>query len=106
MFYEWNGYKLRLDAKRVSQLEDSLGGKSPLSLFANTNEKNVPPLKGMLLVLHFSLQALQNGIKLDDTYDIYDKWIEEGHSMMELFSVIIEVYKSSGLIPKEVEAKN
>ena len=105
MFYEWNGYKLRLDAKRVVDLEIYLGNKSPLSLFA-AGPKTLPSLKDMLMVLHFSLQPLQHGIKIENTYDIYDKWVEEGHSMMELLPAIVETYKASGLLPREDEVKN
>lgn len=109
MFYEWNEYKLRLDAKRVAQLEDALGGKSPLSIFINAGERNIPALKDMLLILHYALQPMQHGIKLDDTYDIYDKYIEDGHTIVDFIPVLIEVYKVSGLIPKdakEEEVKN
>jgi hypothetical protein len=109
MFYEWQGYKLRLDAKRVSQLEDALGGKSPLSIFVNAGERNVPPLKDMLLVLHYALQPLNHGIKMDDTYAIYDKFIDEGKTLVDFIPVMIEVYKVSGLIPadtQEAEVKN
>jgi hypothetical protein len=73
MFYEWNDYKLRLDAKRVVQLEDALGGRSPMSIFTSAGERNVPPLKDLLLALHYSLQAMNHGIKLDDTYRLYDE---------------------------------
>ena len=40
---------------------------------------------------------------MDKTYEIYDAFIEEGHSMTDLIPVIIDVYKVSGLIPEEVE---
>jgi hypothetical protein len=101
MFYEWNGYKLRLDALRVFQLEEALGRKSPLTIFADTE---MPSLTNLLLVLHYSLQAYQNGIKKEDTYSIFDKYIEDGNTLVTLIPVIIEVFKVSGLIPKDVEA--
>lgn len=44
---------------------------------------------------------------MDKTYEIYDDFIEEGHSMTDLIPVIIEVFKVSGLIrEEEVEEKN
>ena len=106
MFYEWNGYKLRLDAMRIIQLEEKLGGRSPLSIFNGVNNQQMPALKDLLLVLHYSLQALNQGIKLEDTYKIYDEFVTSGKGLVDLIPVIIEVYKMCGLIPKEVDSKN
>jgi len=105
MFYEWNGYKLRLDAKRIIDLETALGGKSPLSVFANAAE-SAPLLKDVLLILHYALQPLNSNIKLENTYDIYDKWISEDNIMTDLYTAIVEVFKVSGLIPKDTDSKN
>lgn len=106
MFYEWNGFKLRLDAKRIVELEDKLGGKSPLSILAVVQENKLPSLKDLLLVLHLSLQPYHHGFTLEKVYELYDNFTEEGHTFNEFLQVIIEVYKSSGLIPKEVNEKN
>lgn len=100
MFYEWNGYKLRLDAKRIEQLEDALGGRSPLSVFANV-DKGLPPLKDMLSILHCALVSLQSNIKKDDVYEIYDEYINAGNNYTDFIKAIVEVFKVSGLIPKE-----
>lgn len=105
MFYEWNGYKLRLDAKRIEQLEDALGGKSPLSVFAKT--EGLPPLKDMLSILHAALVPLQHSIKKDDVYAIYDDYVNAGNNYTDLIKAIVEVFKVSGLIPKEeIDPKN
>lgn len=106
MFYEFMGYKLRLDAMRIAQLEDKLGGKSPLSIFAEAGERNIPPLKNLILVLHMALQPYNHGKKLEDAYELYDKYIEEGHTMVDFLQVIVELYTASGLIPKAEESKN
>lgn len=106
MFYEFMGKQLRLDAARIAQLEDKLGGKSPLSIFTEAGERSVPPLKSLLLVLHMALQPLNHGMKAEDAYALYDKYIEEGHTMVDFFQVIVEVYQASGLLPKEADAKN
>ena len=106
MFYEWNGYKLRLDAMRIIQLEEKLGGRSPLSIFVGINDQQMPALKDLLLVLHYALQALNQGIKLEDTYKIYDEYVSSGKGLVDLIPAIVEVYKIGGLIPKEVDSKN
>ena len=106
MFYEFKGYKLRLDAMRIVQLEKALGGKSPLSIFAGTSETNIPQLGDLLLALHAAFQPYNHGTKLEDVYKLYDQWNEEGMTFTDLIPLIVDIYKVSGLIPKEVEVKN
>lgn len=109
MFYLWNDYKLRLDAVRLVELESKLGGKSPLSIFTEAGEGNMPALGKLLLVLHYSLIAFNHSKKMEDTYKIYDDFVAEGGDITGLVNVLIEVFKTSGLIPKDAtpeEAKN
>lgn len=101
-------YKLRLNAKSCVDLEKKLG-TNPLNIFidiAGNDTMKLPNLNDLIAVLHYSLQALEHGITMDKTYEIYDAFIEEGHSMTDLIPIIIDVYKVSGLIPEEVEEKN
>jgi hypothetical protein len=104
MFYLWNDYKLRLDSARLVELEAKLGNKSPLSIFTEAGENSMPPLGKLLLVLHYSLIAFNHSKKLEDTYKIYDDFVAEGGDITGLVNVIIEVFKVSGLIPKETNA--
>ena len=60
----------------------------------------------MLVILHASLQAYEHGITLDRVYDMYDRFVEEGNSLMELFPIIIEIFKTSGFFKEEVGEKN
>jgi hypothetical protein len=53
----------------------------------------------MVTVLHSSLQALEHGITLEATYNIFDEWLEAGHNAVEFVNIILEIYKASGLIP-------
>lgn len=106
MYYEWNEYKLKLDALRIIQLEDKLGGKSPLSIFSGIDQGQMPQIKDLLLVLHYALQPLQTGIKMEDTIKIYDQQIDNGFTIVKFIELIMEIYKVSGLIPKEVDSKN
>ena len=105
MFYEWNGYKLRLDAMRIVQLEKALGG-SPLTVFSKAGEGTMPSLGDLLTILYYSLLAFNHSKRIEDTYAIYDKFVEEGNGIAELIAVIMEVFRASGMIPKEVEEKN
>lgn len=91
---------------RIAQLEDKLGGKSPLSIFTEGGERNIPPLKSLIMVLHAALQPLNHGMKETAAYELYDKYIEEGHTMVDFLQVIVDLYTASGLIPKSEEIKN
>ena len=87
-------YQLRLNTRNVVALEKQLGC-NPLAIF--------PTITQMVLVLHASLQALQHGISLNDAYDIFDSYLEDGHSATDFITVILDVYKTSGLINIQME---
>lgn len=106
MFYQWNEYKLRLEAAQIIQLEKALGGVSPLTVFTKAGQNSMPALGDLLTILHYSLVAYNHSKKMEDTYKIYDNFVAEGNTMADLINVIVEVFKVSGLIPKEEETKN
>jgi len=103
MFYEWREMKLRLDAARISQLEKALGNISPLTVFSRAGQNAMPPLSDLLTILHYSLIAYNHSKKMEDTYAVYDNFVAEGGDMVELVKVIMEVFKASGLIPKDTD---
>lgn len=99
-------YKLRLSTRNIVALEKQLGC-NPLGIFGDG--ETVPTITVMVSVLHASLQQLNHGISLNDAYDIFDRYIADGHSSVDFIPVIIDVYKASGIIPKdsgEGEEKN
>ena len=97
-------YKLRLTTRSTVMLEKKLGC-NPLAIFGSGD--TIPTITVMVAILHASLQSLNHGITESDAYDIFDKWIEEGHTTIEFVNVILEIYKASGIVPKEVkEEKN
>ena len=97
-------YKLRLNAKSCVDLEKKLG-TNPINVFMGMVNDNIkfPTLNVLINILHQSMQALEHGITIDKTYEIYDAFIEEGHSMTDLIPVIIDVFKVSGLLPEDTE---
>ncbi len=98
-------YKLRLNTRNIVSLEKVLGN-NPLSIF-DTNGEQLPPVTSMVAVLHASLQQYHHGISMNDAYDIFDAYIEDGNSMDKFIYVILDIYRESGIIPKEVvEEKN
>ena len=98
-------YKLRLNTRNTILLEKQLGC-NPLSIFGNG--ETIPTITVMVSILHASLQQYNHGISLNDAYDIFDEWLAEGNSSTDFIPIILEIYKASGIIPKdkEIEEKN
>lgn len=105
--WEVNGveYKLRLKSSTVCELEEKLNG----SLFGIMNGE-IPTLKTMLTVVFYSMKDFNSGIKREEVNYIYDSYVEEGGSQLELFSeIIMDIFKVSGFLSQaqveEMEAK-
>ena len=99
-------YKLRLNTRSVVMLEKQIGC-NPLSIFGATGE-SVPTITTMVTVLHAALQQYHHGITLNDAFDIFDEYLED-HTTLDFLPVILDLYKTSGIIPKdskETERKN
>ena len=96
-------YKLRLNTRNVVVLERQLG-MNPLSIFGDGT--TIPTVTTMVTILHVSLQQYQHGITLNDAYDIFDEYLEDGHTVTDFLTVILEIYKVSGIIANDTEPKN
>lgn len=88
-------YKLRLNTRNVVALEKQLGC-NPLAIFGDGS--TIPTISTMVNVLWASLQQYNHGITVNDTYDIFDAYLEDGNTMTDFIKVILEVYKVSGII--------
>lgn len=93
-------YKLRLTTRDVIALEKQLGC-NPLMIFGNGDK--VPTITTMVQVLNAALQPMNHGITLDDAYDIFDEYLNDGHIVTDFIAVIVEIYKVSGLIKNSGE---
>ena len=91
-------YKLRLNTRNVVSLEKQLGC-NPLSIFGDGS--TIPTITVMVNVLHASLQQYNHGISMSDAYDIFDEYLADGNSATDFISVIVDVYKASGLIKED-----
>lgn len=96
-------YKLRLNTRNLVILEKTIGC-NPLQIFGVSGD-TVPSITAMVAVLHASLQQYHHGITMNDAYDIFDNYLED-HSTVDFLPVILEVYKASGIIPKDTDGKN
>ncbi len=94
-------YRLRLNTRNTIELEKKLGC-NPLGVFGDGN--TLPTVNQMVTILWASLQQYNHGISVNDAYDIFDDYLEN-HVITDFFNVIIEVYKVSGLMPKEEETQ-
>lgn len=96
-------YKCRLNARACVDLEKKLG-TNPLNLFMEiANTSKLPELNTLITILQASLVQYQHGMSIDKTYELYDNFVDEGHNMMDLIPVIMEIFKVSGFFPEEVE---
>lgn len=100
-------YRLRLNTRSVVQLEKMLGC-NPLHIFGSGD--TVPTITVMVQILFAALQQYNHGLSMNDAYDIFDAYIADGHSSVDFIPVILDLYKASGIIPKdaneEKEEKN
>ena len=99
-------YKLRLNTRNTVLLEKQLGC-NPLHIFGAG--ETIPTVTTMVAILHASLQQYNHGITLNDAYDIFDNYLADGHASTDFIPVILDIYKASGIIPKdneEEEVKN
>ena len=91
-------YRLRLSTRNIVALEKQLG-MNPLSIFGNGD--TMPTITTMVQLLNASLQQFHHGITLNDAYEIFDAFLNDGNTMTDFLPVIVEIYKVSGLIKSE-----
>lgn len=96
-------YKLRLNTRNTVALEKSLGC-NPIAIFGNGD--TLPTVTQMVNILYYSLQQLNHGITLEDAYNIFDSYLEDGNGATDFITVILDVYKVSGIIKESGKEKN
>lgn len=92
-------YKLRLNTRASISLEKSLG-KNPLIILMEAADGKLPKITDIVMMLQAMLQTYHHGYDLNKTMDLFDKYVEDGNSMIELIPVLLEVFQSSGYISK------
>lgn len=104
MYYDFTvgntQYKLRIDIRNIVALEKKIGG-NPLSIFGKG--ETIPTIDTMIMVLHAALQHYHHGITIDGAMAIFEEWLEDGHNTVDFISIILEIYKVSGIVGKEDE---
>ncbi len=90
-------YKLRLGAGQIKQVERQLGFNM-LDIFMQIDSGRLPKLGDMLIILQGAMQKYEHGITSEKVEAIYDAFIDEGNTYMDLVPIITDVFKQSGLI--------
>ena len=97
-------YKLRLSTRNTVMLEKQLGC-NPLAIFGNGT--TIPTVTQMVQILYCSLIQYNHGITLDDADNIFDDYLADGNTATDFITVLLEIYKVSGLIQQDkVTEKN
>lgn len=90
---------LRLGGREVFNAEKRLG-KSMLSLFMDSQGGNkLPPVNEILIVLQGANQTA--GVTDKKIVEAFEKYLDQGHTTMELFSELMELLESSGFFGKK-----
>ncbi len=99
MFYDFEAggksYRLRINTRNVVALEKQLGC-NPVAIFGNGD--TIPTVTDMVSILHASLQQYNHGLTLNDAMDIFDAYLADGNTATDFISVILDIYKVSGII--------
>lgn len=91
-------YKLRLNTRSMVSLEKQIGC-SPLAIFGDGT--TLPKVDDMVKVLYAALQPLNHGITLEDTYDIFDAYLDDGNTVVDFATILLDIYRVSGIIKQE-----
>ena len=96
-------YKARLSARDCVELEKKLGD-NPLNIFLRTAQNDsLPSINLMVSIFHQSLQKYQHNITLSDAYDLYDDYVDDGHTLEDFIPLILEIFEVSGFFKKPEE---
>ena len=96
-------YKLRLSTGECVSLEKALG-TNPINILTEVADNRAIPSLGILVkIIHHSLLQFQHGLKESDVYAILDEYFDDGHSLIDVLPIVIDVFKVSGLIPENSE---
>ena len=93
-------YKLRLRTVDVIQVERRLG-HNLMDMFMGIQDEKLPQLGELLAVVHAAMAAYNHGISESKFYELYDAYIEEGHTMFDLVPIVLELLQNGGVIPKD-----
>ncbi|MDO5398248.1 MAG: DUF6096 family protein [bacterium] len=96
-------YKLRIGCAEAVDLEEKLG-KHPLNIFSKAQEGGIPrmpKISDLVFCLYYALLHYQPKTELKDVYEIYDKYMDEGHQQSDLILLLMKVFEVSGFVRED-----
>ena len=99
-------YNLRLRTIDTIKLEQKLN-KNVMDIFMELSNNKLPKLNDLLMIIAYSAKANhQYELTEKNVFNVYDRYLESGKSMFDLIPLIIEIFKTNGLIPESVDVQN
>ncbi len=89
-------YKLRLTASAIMQIEKKLGR----SLFKALEGIQDNMIETIITILWGAMQPLNANFPFEKASELFDRYIDEGHSIEELMLEINALFKVSGFFKK------
>lgn len=90
-------YKLRLNTRGVIQLEKALG-YNPIDILMKIEDNIMPTLSDCMVILHSCLQGYNHGFTLEKTFNLFDEYVADGHTLFDLIPLFVDVFQECGLI--------
>lgn len=98
-------YTCKFTTQACIESEKKLG-TNPINVFMKASEGEIPKLSDLMTIFHGCLSEYNHGISLQDSYKIYDDYCAEGGNIISFISVLVDILKDSGFIPKDNNSKN
>lgn len=93
---------LKLGGREIFKIERRLN-KSMLSLFMDSQGGNkLPPVNEILIVLQGANQ--NHGVTDKRVIQAFEKYLDDGHTTMDLFNELMELFDASGFFGKKKKA--
>lgn len=89
-------YKMRLTASAIMQIEKKLG--KPLFKALETIQDNM--VETITTILWGAMQPLNAGFTMEKATELFDDYVDEGHSIEELMMEINALFEISGFFRK------
>lgn len=94
-------FKLRAPANAIIDLEKKLGGRNPLDILLEVEQNGKLPTVGeLLLILHATLQKYHHGMTFEKVLELYDEFVDEGKTYVDLIPIMMDAFEASGFFKK------
>lgn len=96
-----NNYNLRLTASAIMKIEKKLG-KSLFTALENIQENMV---ETVVTIIWGAAQSMNHNFSYEKAMELFDDYIDEGHSLEELMLEVNALFEASGFFEKDQRTK-